>query len=132
MIFYRVAFQGDQPETWKWRSTSVTSMNALLLLLQTYKSLPQDRIRVFFGTSRESMEKMLQRENQGLVSTSVTADQMLDGKSISNLEVARLEMELNEGESVDEPYVFTAPTSIREMSAWIALMNRVRAGEFPL
>jgi hypothetical protein len=129
MIYYRVAFQGEQVHTWKWRSTSVTSLNSLQLLLRTYKAIPQDRILVFFATSRENMDEMLQRQNRGLIATAVSAEQFLEGKSLNTVEVARLELELSDAPDHDEAYVFTMPVTMKEWKAWVNLMLKVRSGE---
>lgn len=129
MIYYRVAFRAEQPETWRWRSTALTSLQALLLLLRTYNNMPKDRIRVFISSSEEYMDEMLFRQNNGLVSSSVTADQMLSGKKISVLEVKRLELELSSAGDHDTPYTFALPASTAQMQSWTVLMAKVRRGE---
>ncbi|SRR5581483_11904807 len=129
LIYYRVAFRAEQPATWKWRSTALTSLQALLLLLRTYSNMPKDRIRVFFSSSEEDMEEMLNRQNHGLVSSSVTAEQLLAGKKINALEVKRLELELNMSADHDAPYIFTLPTSAPQIHAWTELMMKVQRGE---
>ena len=65
MIYYRVAFrvesselQLSETETWKWRSTILTSPHALSMLLKAYNSVPQEYIRVFFTASEDDMEEM--------------------------------------------------------------------------
>jgi len=54
---------------------------------------------------------MLTQENQGLLSTAVTVDQLWDKQCVSALEVRRLELELCSGKDHDCPYTFTMPTS---------------------
>jgi hypothetical protein len=74
---YRVAIQVDSSLTWQWKSTVLSSLNTLLQVLRLYRSLPQDRLRVFSSSSRESLEEQLVQENQGHSSPSVTAAHFL-------------------------------------------------------
>jgi hypothetical protein len=100
MIYYRVALYSNQAGAWQWRSTSLTSLDALFGVLKLYHMVPRDRIRVFFSSSVEYLNPMLDRENKGLPSNSLTAEQLLKEKrSINTLEMARLEMELGAIES---------------------------------
>ena len=100
MIYYRVALAADQPDTWRWRSTILTSLGALFGFLKLYHMVPRDHIRIFFSTSIEYLNLMLDRENKGLASNSVTAEQLLKGRrSINSLEIAHLETELGAIES---------------------------------
>jgi hypothetical protein len=95
MIYYRVALQADRPDTWRWRSTILTSLDALFGFLKLYSMVPRDHIRIFFSSSVEYLNLMLDRENQGLASNSITAEQLLKGRrSIHSLEIAHLETEL--------------------------------------
>ncbi|HEY4389048.1 MAG TPA: hypothetical protein VGN34_31755 [Ktedonobacteraceae bacterium] len=129
MLYYRVAYQAEETQSWKWKSTSVTSINALLNLLRSYNAIPQERIRVFMATSKDYMDEMLQRQNQGLLSTSVSADQITAGGTLNNLEVARMELELGSAGDHDEPYVFSVPQSVKEMAHWIDLRRYVLEGD---
>jgi hypothetical protein len=129
MIYYRVALQDKQTPTWKWQSTVLTSLDALLLFLRTYKSFPREDVRVFFSSSTEGIEEMLSRQNQGLVSSSVSADQLLTGKSMNSSEIKRLEFELTGAGDHDEPYTFALPTYMPQLLAWMKLQARVRNGE---
>ena len=129
MIYYRVACQGECNPSWKWSSTSLTSLNALLALLKMYTTVPREHIRVFFSTSVEEMDEMLTRENQGLVSTSVSADQLLRGQGMNSIDIMRLELELSPSGDHDAPYTFELPTSVRQTLAWTALLAKVQCGE---
>ena len=62
---------------WKWWSTILTSLEALFRLLRMYAGLPPDRLRVFFASSRQGLDEMLTRENQGAVSNSMTLEQLI-------------------------------------------------------
>ncbi len=93
MIYYRVALRTNETAEWRWKSTVVTSLQAILGLIKLYSCVPKDRIRVFFSSSVEAMNVMLARENEGLPSNSVMAEQFLNGKRISPAEMARLESE---------------------------------------
>ncbi len=129
VIYYRVACQGECDPSWKWSSTSLTSINALLALLKMYTTVPREHIRVFFSTSVEEMDEMLTRENQGLVSTSVTADQLLSGQGMNTMDIMRLELELSQSGDHDAPYTFELPVSIREVLTWTKLLTKVQCGE---
>ncbi len=135
MMYYRVAFcveqaSGDtQTLIWKWRSTVLTSTQALFTLLKVYSNVPQEQIRIFFASSEHEMDAMLTRQNQGLVSSSMTADQFLTDKSINALDVKRLELELSIAKDHNTPYVFTLPSALSELLAWTRLLARVQNGE---
>ena len=129
MIYYRVALQDKQTPTWKWKSTVLTSLDALLLFLRTYKAIPKEDVRVFFSSSAEGMEEMLSRQNQGLASNSLSADQLLTGKSMNSSEIKRLEVELLSTGDHDEPYTFTPPTYMPQLLVWTKLLARVQSGE---
>jgi hypothetical protein len=65
-MYYRVAIRGDESSTWKWKSTTISSLNSLLQFLRRFHDLPQDYLRVFSSKSREEMDEQLARENKGL------------------------------------------------------------------
>jgi hypothetical protein len=78
MIYYRLALQDRQTAKWVWKTTALTSLQAVFQLLRRYSALPQDSIRVFTTTSKEALNEMLQRENDAPASSgSVTAAQFL-------------------------------------------------------
>jgi hypothetical protein len=86
-MYYRVAIrrQGDQlnqPPCWQWQSTVLSSLQTLFQFLRLYRALPQDRLRVFSSSSRESLEEQLAQENKGVSSHSVTAAQFLQERMI--------------------------------------------------
>ncbi|HEX6482576.1 MAG TPA: hypothetical protein VF043_27340 [Ktedonobacteraceae bacterium] len=93
MIYYRVALRTNETAEWRWKSTAVTSVDAIMGLIKLYNCVPKDRIRVFFSSSVEIMNDMLARENEGLASNSVTAQQFVKGETISQADMARLEFE---------------------------------------
>jgi len=86
-MHYRVAIQADLSPTWQWKSTVLSSLDALFHWLRLYRALPQDRLRVFSSSSREEMNEQLVQENQGLASSSVTAARFLQERRISSPEV---------------------------------------------
>jgi hypothetical protein len=95
MIYYRVALKADQSDAWRWRSTMLTSLEALFGFFKLYSMVPRDQIRVFFSSSVEYLNVMLDRENKGLASNSITAEQLLKGRrSINSQEMKLLEIEL--------------------------------------
>jgi hypothetical protein len=96
MIYYRIALQASHCPTWQWRSTILTSLEAVFRLLRMYSNLlPNDRIRVFFASSRQGLDEMLTRQNQGAVSNSMTVEQLAaQSWRVSPLEIRRAEADL--------------------------------------
>jgi len=129
MIYYRVAIGGSQATTWQWKSGPLTSLHDVLGLLNIFRCVPKEHIRVFLSTAPEQMEAMLSRANQGLLSTAVTVDQLWDKHCISWIEVRRLEMELGSGGDHDLLYTWSAPTSRSEVLAWTKLLAGRERGE---
>ncbi len=129
MIYYRIALQGGQSTTWRWKSSPLTSLDGVLGLLNIYRSLPREHIRVFLSTSPEQMEAMLSRANQGLLSTAITVDQLWDKHSVSWIEVRRLEIELGSGGDHDVPYTWSLSSSTTHVFAWTKLLARRERGE---
>src|SRR6266404_6205252 len=83
MIYYRLALQERHTTLWTWKSTGLTSLDAVLQLLRSMARLiPPDRIRVYTSSAREDLHEMLSRENNGLASGSVTAAQFLQERGI--------------------------------------------------
>jgi hypothetical protein len=144
MIYYRIAFRVELAATeqqrsvlaptviWKWHSTLLSSSYALFTLLRAYHSLPQEQIRVFFASSESEMNRMLERQNSGLLSSSMMADQFLSGKRMDVQDVRRLALELNTEEDHDAPYSFSLPAYLPECLAWLRLMGKVQRGEIEL
>ena len=87
-MYYRVAIQMDPSPLWQWKSTALSSLDALFQLLRLYRTLPQDRLRIYSSSSREGLNGQLERENKGLRSASVTAAQFLHERMIGAREVA--------------------------------------------
>ncbi len=89
MTYYRMALRERQSSTWTWKSTVLTSLDALLRLLRIYSPIPQERIRVFTASSKDDMDEMLGRENIGLASGSVTGAQFLRARNMHVQAAAR-------------------------------------------
>src|SRR5260370_38313325 len=87
-MYYRVAIQLDPSPLWQWKSTALSSLDALFQWLRLHRTLPQDRLRVFSSSSCEEMNEQLVRENKELRSISVTAAQFLQKRLIISREVA--------------------------------------------
>jgi hypothetical protein len=82
-MYYRVAIQVDPSPTWQWKSIALSSLNSVLQWLQCYRAFPQERLRIFFSSSREALNEQLVRENQGLASTSLPVTQFLQEKGFT-------------------------------------------------
>src|SRR6266567_4672747 len=89
MVYYRLAFLKPQTTLWHWKTTVLISLQAVSQWLRIYSFLPQDQIRVFSAPSKKNLEEMLQRENRGLPSGSITAEQFLRARHIQVYYVTR-------------------------------------------
>lgn len=86
-MYYRVAIQRsgkhpDQLPNWQWKSTILSSLEALFQFLRLYGALRHDDLRVFSSCSREGLEEQLLQENLGLGSPSTTAAYFLHERLI--------------------------------------------------
>ena len=87
-MYYRIAIRrqgdnsGDSPP-WKWYSTVLSSLNAVLFFFNYYRVLPLERLRVFSSASREGLREQLLSENNALGSNSTPALQFLRIRSSS-------------------------------------------------
>jgi len=115
---------------WRWKSSPLTSFHQVLGLLNMYRCMPKENVRVFLTTSPEQMEEMLCRANQGLLSTAITVDQLYDKHCVSLIEVRRLEIELGAGSDHDQPYTWSLPPSGSHMLAWAKLWALGEHSEF--
>ncbi len=130
MFYYRVALQGSQSATLRWKSSLLTSLDGVLGWLHMYRCVPREHIRVFLSTAPEMMEAMLSQANQGLLSTAVTTEQLWDKHGTSWIEVRRLEMELGAGGDHDQAYAWSLSSSGPQVLAWTQLLARRERGEF--
>ena len=83
MLYYRIAVQEHETSKWIWKSTVLTSLVAVLHLLRIYSPIPTERIRVFSSTCVEELAEMLNRENDGRASGSLTAGEFLRERRLS-------------------------------------------------
>jgi hypothetical protein len=81
-MYYRLAMRSKTSPDWHWKSTVLTSLEAVLRLLRLYQALPHDRLLVCSAPSRERLNEMLRRANDGLESSAVTAIQFLQERLI--------------------------------------------------
>jgi len=81
-MYYRVATQVNGAPAWKWKSTVLSSLDTVFQFLRLFRAFPQDQLRVFSSSSREGLAELLEQENKGLASTSVTASQFLEERMI--------------------------------------------------
>ncbi len=130
MLYYRVAIQGSQSTTWRWKSSLLTSLDGVLGVLKLYRCVPKEHIRVFLSTSPGQMDAMLSGANQGLLSTAIAIDQLYDKHSVSWIEVRRLEIELGAGGDHDCPYTWSLPPSAPHNFARMKLLARRARGDF--
>lgn len=86
-MYYRVAMQRpaehlDQPPSWQWKSTVLSSLDAVFHWLRLYRALPLERLRVFSASSQQGLQEQLAQENLGGGSPSVTAAHFLRERGI--------------------------------------------------
>jgi hypothetical protein len=156
MTYYRVALQNDQSSTWMWTSTVLVTLDAVFGFFKLHHMVKRDRLRVFFSSSMEYLNEVLDRENQGLLSNSLTAEHLLNGSGrIDQLEMQRFESacglhpylgtavaslltayfwhiqgqhELSE-DRTNEQEMSRLPASLPQRLAWTRLLARVERGE---
>lgn len=112
MIYYRLALQERQTSKWMWKSTVLTSLEAVLHLLRIYSPIPAERIRVFSSTCKEEMAKMLNRENNGMTSGSLTAGQFLQARG---LQVQNASAQVTIEKTIHRPTAVAIDSSMREI-----------------
>jgi len=83
---------------------------------------------VILSTSPEQLEGMLRRENQGLLSTALTVDQLWDKYRVNWYEVRRLEIELGAGGDHDQAYLWSWFSASAHALAWTKLLSRRERG----
>jgi hypothetical protein len=104
-MFYRVALQKVPSGVWRWESPVIASVEVLFRILGMYRSIPRSLLRVFFASSVEGLDLMLDCETKGLASNSIPVDHLLPGRcstsqSISQLEMRQFESELRTRQSL--------------------------------
>jgi hypothetical protein len=82
-MFYRIAMQAGASPSWQWKSTPLSSLDAVLGFLRLHRALPQDRLRVFSSASREGLDEQFKRERGAMGFHSVTATRFLRERLIS-------------------------------------------------
>ena len=95
MFYTRVAIKGNDVSGWRWNSATFTSLNTLFEFLEMFRHIARSRMRVFFASSHDVLHEMLQRENRGQVSNSVTVEEFWQQRGRMNrAEMLRLEAEV--------------------------------------
>src|SRR5215467_638411 len=99
----------DEPSaTWRWTSTVLVELQAVFGFLQRHPLVKRERQRVFFSSSFAYLNAMLDRENQGLHSNSLTAAHLLTGSG----RIDQFEMQRFESACDLHPYLDAALTSL--------------------
>ena len=89
MTYYRLAMQDRHTARWIWKSTALTSLQAVFELLRIFGAHPQSSTRVFTASSREGLNERLNRQNNNQESGSVTATQFLRERNLTVSEPAQ-------------------------------------------
>ncbi len=129
MICYRVAIRGSHSAIWRWKSPLFNSLHGVLGVLNLYRAMPEEHVRVFLFTSTQQMDAMLKRANQGRLTTAIAVKQLWDAHRTNWMEVRRLEVELGEGGDHDQPYDGDLTLSSSQTLAWTTLLARRARGE---
>jgi hypothetical protein len=129
MMYYRVAIRERHSATWRWKSPLFTSLHGVLGMLHLYHVVPEERLRVFLFTSTCQIDAMLQRANQGGLTTTIAVKSLWDAHSTNWMEVRRLEIELGEGGDQNQPYERDLVLSSSETLGWTTLLARRACGE---
>jgi hypothetical protein len=129
MMYYRVAIRGSHSATWRWKSPLFNSLHGVLGVLHLYRTMPEERIRVFLFTSTQQMDAMLKRASQGSMTTAIAVKQLWDAHCTNWMEVRRLEVELGEGGDQNQPYERDLILSSSQTLAWTTLLARRARGE---
>lgn len=129
MLYYRVAIQVGHPATWHWKSPLFNSLHGVLGMLNLYRAMSEEHIRVFLSTSTQQMDTMLKRANQGRLTTAIAVNQLWDARRMNWIEIKRLEVELGEGGDHDQPYDGDLALSSSQALAWTTLLARRTSGE---
>jgi hypothetical protein len=104
-MFYRLASQKDPSALWTWESRVIASLEVLFRILGMYRSMSRDHLCVFFASSVEGLDLLLDRETKGLASNSIPVEHLLQGRwstnqCISQPELRQFESQLRTGNSV--------------------------------
>jgi len=75
-MYYRIAIQQSASPIWQWESHVIKSLDVVYQVLRLYRTVSRDHIRVFFSSSVACLDEMLDHENQGLTSNSITAEEI--------------------------------------------------------
>jgi hypothetical protein len=114
-VYYRLASRRDASSCWEWESRMIASLDILFRVLWMYRSVPQDRLRVFFSSSVACLDLMLDRENKGLASNSIPVAHLLHGRWHTNQSISQFEMKEFESALRTNASVWMGETStIRE------------------
>lgn len=104
MKYYRLAIQNQHTALWTWKSTVVTSLQAVFQLLRIYQALPQDRLRVFASASKEELaQTRLESEQHSLTVCSVTAVEFARTRKLQTGEAVRSSSDRETGETATQP-----------------------------
>ncbi|HEY6408452.1 MAG TPA: hypothetical protein VIY29_13370 [Ktedonobacteraceae bacterium] len=123
MMYYRVAWKSNQSTVWQWKSTKLTSLEALFGFLRMYSAIPQDQLRVFSSSSLESLNEMLTRENKGWESASITAEEFLRERRMQVPERGAIAV-------TTRPVVDESSTVEQSLSKWNGSVLERRRAEF--
>jgi len=112
MTYYRLAMQNQQTAIWAWKSTVVTSLEAVFQLLRIYRVLPPDRLRVFSSHCKEDLtQARLDCEKNTLTAYSVTAPEFSRARKLQAHETARDESDPGTAKTTMQPSTAVVPAS---------------------
>jgi hypothetical protein len=118
-VYYRLAHQRDASSCWEWESRVIASLDILFRVLWMYRSVPPNRLRVFFSSSVARLDLMLDRENKGLASNSIPVAHLLHGRWSTNQSISQFEMKQ-----------FESALKTRD-SEWVIETSTIREQDLP-
>jgi len=72
-MVYRVAWIPKGSDVWQWKSTQLSSLQAVLGFLQLYRAIARERLQVFAAASPQDLEGQLALQNLGREHASLTS-----------------------------------------------------------
>jgi hypothetical protein len=126
-MYHRVAIQVGPSLTWQWKSTQLSSLDAVYQWLRPSPEIAGEvGARGPSGNERTTSIAVATKSSPNESSQGVNA---LKGKGVSPLDKRREELERGGGGDHDLPYSFALPPSMPQVLAWMRLLAKVQLGE---
>jgi hypothetical protein len=77
MMYYRVAWKSSSGAIWQWKSTKLSSIDALLRFIEMYSAMAPGRLHIFSSSSAKGLNELLERKNGGFETDSLSVEEFL-------------------------------------------------------